>query len=116
MPTIKEFTAPVGYRVNDSGFSAFETMGRRVGGQYNEAANDIRTAGRVRGDITRMIGRWPFNIIELEQRAAEQATARSGGGAGLRTRGGGGGGRGGIPDPISDFPIERMPNLDALNQ
>lgn len=118
---IKEFTAPEGgFRVNDSGYNAFETEGRRIGGSYNQAASDIEKIGRVQGDTTTSIGRWPFNILELQRqiaarRAAIYEAANNTGAGGIRgtsVRVVGGGRGGGIPD----FPYERMPDLAALNQ
>lgn len=94
MPQIKEFTATNTFHTDDKGYSAFETLGRRVGGQYDQAGNDLRDIGRVKSNVTAMIGRWPFNLIELEQRAAKkasQSTSSEGGGVNiLRGQSGGG--------------------------
>lgn len=104
MPQIKEFTATNTLHTDDKGYAAYETLGRRIGGQYDQAANDLRDIGRARADATQMIGRWPFNIIQLEQReagAGPQSRNRGPGGGGANIGGfgrsggrGGGGGRG----------------------
>jgi len=77
MPQLKEYVAGGTSRTDDKGFAAFETLGRRVGGQYDQAGNDLRDIGRAKSAITAGIGRWPFNIIELTQRAAKDAEARA---------------------------------------
>lgn len=94
MPSIKEFVASNTYRADSSGYNAFETLGRRVGGQYDQAGNDLRDIGRAQAAGISMLGRWPYNVIELEQRRAKAAAASSksasGGGASiLRGQGGG---------------------------
>ena len=77
MPQLKEYAATGNIRTDDKGFAAFETLGRRVGGQYDQGGNDLRDIGRAKAAVDTMIGRWPYNIIELEQRAAEQADKRT---------------------------------------
>lgn len=77
MARIQGFTAPSAIRSSDQGFSAFETYGRRVAGQFDQAANDIREIGRSKAAVTNMLGRWPLNIIDLEQRAQAEADKRN---------------------------------------
>lgn len=90
MARIQEFVATATPRTDDKGFAAFETLGRRVGGQFDQAGNDLRDIGRVQAASINSIGRWPFNIIDLEQR--QVAVLRGGqGGAGGGGSGGGGG-------------------------
>lgn len=115
MPSIKEFVASNTYRPEDKGYSAFETLGRRVGGQFDQAGNDIRDIGRAQAAATNMIGRWPFNIIELEQRAAKEAATvlRGQGAAPGKGRGGfsiQGPGRGGYGGS------RRSPNYSSFDQ
>lgn len=119
---IKEYEAPSGgFRVNDSGYNAFETEGRRVGGSYNQAASDLKEIGRVQADTTTSIGRWPFNILELQKQIAARRAALYT--ASTNTRTGGAGGihgvslrvRGGAPS-ASDFPEMRYTNLATVNQ
>lgn len=107
MPSIKEFVSTNTYRPENSGYNAFETLGRRVGGQYDQAGNDLRDIGRAKAAVTNMLGRWPFNIIELEQRAAEQAAVKSKPSSGGFSIGGfySGGGR-----------SRRSPSYAAFNQ
>ncbi len=118
MPRIQDYT-PSGndFRTSNAGIGAFDTMGRRVAGQYDAAASDMAQAGRVTAAAQLMIGRWPFNIIKLQNSAYKvQAPSRVGG-----QPGGGGGGvvvrpssGGGITD--SQFAPERFPDMAALNQ
>jgi hypothetical protein len=116
MATLKEFEAKNTYRMDDKGYQAFETFGRRVGGSYNAAGNDLRDIGRAKSSAMQMIGRWPFNIIELQKRESERAAAlaqqgRYGPSGGVNVRGGAGGS---LTD--QQFAPRRMPNLAALNQ
>jgi hypothetical protein len=116
MATLKEFEAKSTYRMDDKGYQAFETFGRRVGGSYNAAGNDLRDIGRAKSSAMQMIGRWPFNIIELQKRESERAAAlaqqgRYGPSGGVNVRGGAGGS---LTD--QQFAPRRMPNLAALNQ
>lgn len=112
MPRIQEYTASGDFRGSDKGIAAYDTLGRRVAGQYDAAATDMTQAGRVRGQQELMIGRWPFNIIRLQNSAAQQAAARSSGGSpgGVVTRGT----SGSITD--DQFAPRHMPDLNALNQ
>lgn len=108
---IKQFFARNNART-DSGYQAFETLGRRVGGQYDQAGNDIRDIGRAKADVINMVGRWPFNILELQKRttAATAPAAAPRGGYNVRVAGGG--------SSITDaqFAPRVMPNLAALNE
>lgn len=117
MPAIKEYVAPIKeYQGDNAGYNAFDTLGRRVVAQYEAAGNDVAAIGKSKAAMMGYIGRWPFNIIELEQRAAGSYGFRRGQqgreGGGSRTvvaRGGGS-----ITD--SQFAPRRMPNLAALNE
>lgn len=115
---IKQFFATNNARADDSGYSAFETLGRRVGGQYNQAGNDLEQIGRSKADVINMVGRWPFNLIELQQRAFRQANTAQQASApgrapvmqsGVRVVGGPS-----ITD--SQFAPRYMPDLAALNE
>ena len=125
MPEIKQFFATNQFRADDTGSRAYETLGRRVGGQYGAAGNDIRDIGRMKAATINMLGRWPQNILELEKREAERAFKRQGGGgppgaANWRPGGSAVGGvnvvgsRSSITD--SQFAPRYMPNLAALNE
>lgn len=122
MARIKEFEATGSLRTNDNGYAAFETLGRRVGGQYNQAGNDIRDIGRAKSDVINMLGRWPFNIIDLQQRETKRRNALLEAESSRATNGGRGGVGGvvsrGSGSGITDdqFKTRRMPNLAALNQ
>ena len=88
MPRIPEYFAPDRtLRPSDTGFSAFETAGRRIGPLYREAGQDMARIGELQrqGIEAR---RWPFDILALEQ--------RSQGGGGIRVRLG--------RDPMNQFP------------
>lgn len=111
MPRIKEFVSTNTFRADEKGYSAFETLGRRVGGQYDQAGNDLRDVGRAQAAVTQMIGRWPFNIIELERREAEREAAKA-----APARGGSSGFSIGGARRGSDPWARRMPDLAALNQ
>lgn len=116
---IKQFFATNNART-DNGYQAFETLGRRVGGQYDQAGNDLRDIGRAKADVINMVGRWPFNIIELEERSAARAALRSSSAAQTSTLPA----RGysvrvvGSGSSITDgqFAPRVMPNLASLNE
>lgn len=70
MPKIKEYAAPrQSLHASDRGSQAWETSGRRVGPLHNQAAQDIKEGGRVRGETERA-KIWPFNIYALEDSLA----------------------------------------------
>lgn len=77
MPKIREY-APSIPRLNpsDRALAAWETAGRRVGPLYNEAAQDIKDAGRARGDMERM-KTWPFDIYALREYNAPKVSETS---------------------------------------
>ena len=121
MPELKPFIATNTFRTDDSGYAAYETLGRRVGNQYEQAGNDLRDIGRAKAATINMLGRWPFNILELEKRETERyyrGTRGMQGGTsslpgGVVSRGRVGidyGGTSGLYAPM------RMPNLAALNE
>ena len=92
MADIKGYVAPnTRLRPAEAGFSAFETAARRVGIAYREGATDYTRIGEVQQRAIEA-NRWPFDILELEDRTAREAAASSRGG-GFRARLGGGGGR-----------------------
>lgn len=113
MPRIQEYTASGDFRGSDKGIAAYDTMGRRVAGQYDAAASDMTQAGRVTAQSAMMIGRWPFNIIKLMNsgqagRGAQPGTGPSG--VSVKTVGG----NSNITD--GQFAPRHMPDLNALNQ
>lgn len=118
MPELKPFTAANTFRTDDSGYAAFETLGRRVGGQYEQAGNDFRDIGRAKAATINMLGRWPFNILELQKRETERyrtgVRGRSDGAepGGMSVRAG----RSGSSVTDAQFAPRRMPNLAALNE
>jgi len=120
MPRIPQYSSSGDYRPTDRGINAYDTMGRRIAGQYDAAASDIAQAGRVGAQMSTMIGRWPWNVLSLRQRLQSQAdkAAAAAGGGGSAGGGAGGfrtqGGRGSITD--AQFAPRRMPDLAALNQ
>lgn len=119
MPRIPQYEATGEFRPTNLGLNAFDTMGRRVAGQYDAAASDMTQAGRTAAQMRGMIGRWPWNVLQVRGRMAdriakEAAAANksvSGGKAGGFTTLGGANGRG-----RSDPWARRMPDLAALNQ
>lgn len=113
MARIREFAAGNSLHTDDKGFAAFETLGRRVGGQYDQAGNDLRDIGKANAAAINAIGRWPFNIIDLEQRQAARSQPASKGTGGITARMGRSPG-GSITD--EQFAPRRMPDLAALNQ
>lgn len=72
MPRIVEYTAPT-KQVNpsDRPQAAWETAGRRIGPLYNAAAQDIRQAGAVQGQMEKD-KIWPFDVYALEAANAPQ--------------------------------------------
>ena len=115
MPELKQYFATNTYRPDESGFAAFETFGRRVGSEYGRAASDIKEIGRTKAATINMLGRWPFNILELEKRESEramrsspQSQSRPMGGVVTRPS------SSGITD--SQFGARYMPDLAALNE
>jgi hypothetical protein len=113
MPEIKPFFATNQFRTDDSGYSAFETLGRRVGAQYEQAGNDLRDIGRSKAQVINMLGRWPMNILDLEKRETARLTAgsQSSGsksGSGVSVAGGG--------RRVADPWARRFPDLSALNE
>ena len=118
MPEIKQFFATNQFRADDTGSRAYETLGRRVGGQYGAAGNDIRDIGRMKAATINMLGRWPQNILELEKREAERAFKRQqyrGPQGGEPTGGVRSISRGGsVTD--SQFAPRYHPNMAALNE
>ena len=121
MPELKPFIATNTFRTDDSGYAAYETLGRRVGNQYEQAGNDIRDIGRAKAATINMLGRWPFNILELQKRETERYFKGVRGSAGGSASNPGGvisQGRSG-PDyggTSGLYPQMRMPNLAALNE
>ena len=120
MPELKPFIATNTFRTDDSGYSAYATFARRAGSQYEQAGNDIRDIGRAKAATINMLGRWPFNILELEKRETERyyrGTRGAPGGSASLPRGFNvvsGGSSGSITD--AQFAQRRMPNLAALNE
>lgn len=116
MPRIQEYNASGEFHASDKGIAAYDTMGRRVAGQYDAAASDMTQAGRVTAQSQLMIGRWPFNIIKLQNnqaaRAAQRDTAAAKGGGGVNIRAA----RSGPSITDDQFAPRRMPNLAALNE
>lgn len=121
MPELKGFTATNTFRTDDSGYSAYGQFARRAGAQYEQAGNDIRDIGRAKAATINMLGRWPFNILELQKRETERyaqgtrGSQQSGapGGVSVVSRPRSGidyGGTTGL------YPQMRMPNLAALNE
>lgn len=112
MPRIPDYTASGAFRPSDKGIAAYDTLGRRVAGQYDAAASDLAQAGRVTAQAKLGIGRWPFNIIKLQNSVLERKAARlpAESAGGVVTRGS----SGSITD--AQFATRRMPNLAALNE
>lgn len=70
MPRITEYTAPQKQlNPSDRAQQAWETAGRRVGPLYNQAAQDIKQAGVVQGQMERD-KIWPFDIAALYEHNA----------------------------------------------
>lgn len=110
MARIPEYTASGEFHAIDRGLNAYDTMGRRVAGQYDAASTDLAQAGRVTAQASEMIGRWPFNILKL-MRSQSQAQDRAGsGGVNIRTA------RSGRSITDAQFAPRYMPDLAALNQ
>lgn len=78
MPRIPEYTAPATkLRGSEQGVNAWETAGRRLGGQYREAAATLAKAAAVRGQTLADKNQWPFNLFALKQKIlASQEEAR----------------------------------------
>lgn len=69
MPKIVEYTAPEKRILpSEAGYQAAEMAGRRVGPIYREIAQDIKEGGKIQAAVNEQ-RRWPFDILELEQRA-----------------------------------------------
>jgi hypothetical protein len=95
MAKIREYN-PTLSKVNpsDRAIAAWETAGRRVGPLYNQAAQDIKEAGRVKGEMERAKS-WPFDIYALEAYNAPKITTSTSNEVSYKpgsTSGGGGGG------------------------
>ncbi len=108
MPNIKEYTAPNENLVPSAlGTSSFLQIGRRLGPLYNEAATfQKQAAATIAGESKEQL--WPYDILSLYAKSAANAPKTA-----FRVQAQRGGG--GSNDPISDFPLERMPDLAAAN-
>ncbi|MGE3279690.1 MAG: hypothetical protein AB7H90_03470 [Alphaproteobacteria bacterium] len=102
MPKIREYNAPT-RRLNpsDRASQAWETAGRRFGPLYNQAAQDIKEAGRVRGAMERA-KIWPFNVYALRERNAEKITNTTSENTRTSQDSGGGGGGAKLIDKKDD--------------
>jgi hypothetical protein len=100
MAKIPEYiAAKTELRPSDLGFQAFETEGRRVGGMYREAANDMITGAKLAGEMAARDIEWPYIMQSLQGGA-------SSGGTNIKAVGGSSG-------ADSAFPFQRMPDLSA---
>lgn len=106
---IPQYIAPTErLRPSDSGFSAFETAGRRLHINYDQVASSYRRMGDLQAQAIRD-RKWPFDILELEARTAREKEQ----GGGVRFRGLSS--RDEDPFGIGKEGTFRDPNMSALN-
>lgn len=78
-PTVKLSMSPVGT-------AAWETAGRRIGPQYNEAASETKAAGEAQAQGYKAL-MWPYDILKLYEDYAKEPSAPT---RGISNRLGGG--------------------------
>lgn len=115
MPKLQEYIAPSReLRPDNSGYQAFETAGRRVGGMFREAGANTLAKARAEAATLADKAQWPFTLFALKQKFQPPKPAApagaAGGGVAFNVRGSRGTSYG-----DAQFAPRIMPNLYAAN-
>ena len=111
MPKLQEYVAPSReLRPDNTGYQAFETEGRRIGGMYRDAATTMIAAAKSNAAAISDKAQWPFALFDLQQKFAAKTSTGASGLMNFNTRASSRGGQ--IDD---QFSPRVMPNLYAAN-